>query len=345
MRSIRRLAFGGAVGVLAVLAASCGAGETPPVGQAGTPAPRSAGDALGTIAFVDDDGCITRVAAATGQATGTPFCAESRAGITSVSWLDAGSAAFATAEARALGWRKVTFATGDVETMLVAEAPRVFIIPPQFYSPRGEQLEVDDTGVVYRAAETGGVRIFPPAGQDADPSTRLVTWSPDGDWVLLSTSTDKELWMVGRDGASPRRIAASSKGVASWFMPAVGATPHADLTCSVITAGSFSCAAALRSPEPGATLDPLESEGMLDLTWSTCPGATGYQLVVATREGTVLVDRISVGTYFHEELAAVGVTGATDLVWKVRALIGPRQAPWSEERPLRVAAVSQAAAP
>lgn len=314
----------------ALVLAGCGSGVDTPSG--GAPA-SAADDALGVIAYINTQGCIARAAAASGQPLGQAYCADSRAGVTSVTWIDADSVAYATNEARALGWQIVHFSNRTSETMPIADAPRVFLIPPQFYSSRGERLAIDGDGVVSRADPDGDVRIFPPEGTKPDDSTRLVAWSPDGQWVLLSTSVDKEMWVVGRNGESPHRLVAESKGVAAWFMPSIGATPHADLTCSVTTSQSFGCVTPLRLPTDGTTYS-LSDGGTVDFSWSACPGATGYLLeIYTTDENTPVFSTLVVGTYSHQPLAALP---AGEVHWRVQAQIGASPAPWSVSRVLSV---------
>lgn len=316
--------------VLAVLPA-CGADrnvEVVPSSGGGAPA---ASGGLGTIAFIDANGCISRIDAQSGGLVASPFCAPSRAGVQLVTWLDAGTAAYATAESKALGWQVVDFASGSSKRMEMAEAPRVFLIPPQFYSPRGEGLEIDEAGTVYR----DDVRIFPPESKSPDPATRLVTWSPDADWVLLSASTNKDLWIVGRSGENPRQLAAKSRGVASWFMPASGAMPHADLTCSVTTAASYSCMPALRTPLDNVLIRATGAAATLDLSWSACPGATGYEVeVYAAGSDSPAFRQVTAGTFSHPLLSSLP---AGELRWRVRALIGPTPAPWAAERSVTIA--------
>lgn len=328
----RRFSFVALAGAAALLAASCGTGTSP------TPTfstPGSGQDALGVIAYIDPSGCIARVDAASGVPVAAPFCPSSRQGATSVTWIDSNSAAYVTAESRALGWQLVHFDSGKTETMDIIDAPRVFLIPPQFYSSLGERLSIDQEGVVSRDDAEADVRIFPPGTKPPDASTRLVAWSPDGQWVLLSTSTDKELWIVTREGQNPRQIATKSKGVASWFMPGVGATPHADLTCSVVTSQSFGCVTPLRLPRDAAVLANSDSS-TIDFTWSACPGATGYEIRIFTDNfEKPVATAFVVGTFFHQPAAALPVA---ELRWRVRALIGPLPAPWSEERTLAVGA-------
>jgi len=322
----RRLALV-ALAISGGLATACGV-QSDPAGS-GSGAPAGAQGAAGVIAFVDSSGCIARVEAATGQSVGSPFCTSSKAGVTSLVWLDADSAAYATAESRALGWQVVNFSTGATAKMDMAEAPRVSIIPPQFYSPRGEDLDIDKSGVVGRMEGESLKRIFPPEGVAPDESTRLVTWSPDADWVLLSTSTDKELWVVGRNGQNPTKLVERSRGVATWFVPSAGAMPHADLTCSVTTAGSFSCQPALRLPADGDSVR-RNSGATLDLSWAPCPGATGYEVEIYTGDSVdPAIRRVVAGAFSHHNVDSLPTGTAR---WRVRALIGPTPAPWSPER-------------
>ena len=110
--------------------------------------------------------------------------------------------------------------------------------------------------------------------------------------------------------------------------------PHADLTCSVTTAASYSCQPALRMPPDGVLLRAAGPGSTLDLSWSACPGATGYEVEVYAGESEMPVFRkVSAGTFSHTLLSALP---AGELRWRVRALIGPTPAPWSEERTLTV---------
>lgn len=329
-RSLLRFPAAALLAALSLSVAACAPGDGSP---AAPPVDGAATGALGVIAYINTGGCIERVSAASAEPTGQPYCAESRAGVTSLTWIDADSVAYATNEARAMGWQLVHFSTRASETMPIADAPRVLLIPPQYYSSKGERLAIDENGVVSRADAEGDVRIFPPEGNQPDDSTRLVAWSPDGEWIVLSTSVEKELWVVSRTGESPHRIAESSKGVAAWFMPEVGATPHADLTCSVTTSQSFGCVVPLRLPMEKMTVNAAAG-GTVDFSWSACPGATGYLFEIYGPGGSApIVSTIVVGTFSHQ---AVSGLPAGELRWRVRALIGSSPAPWSEERVLTV---------
>jgi len=319
----------------ALALAGCSGPVRTPAGNVSTGG--AEGDPLGVIAFVNTQGCIERVFAASGESAGEPFCASDRAKITAITWMDADSLAFGTNEGRALGWQLLRVSTGLAEAMPIAEAPRVLLIPPQFYSSRNERLDIDAKGVVSRVDEVENVRIFPPEGRDPDTSTRLVAWSPDGQWVLLAATTSKDLWVVGRDGSNPHRVASASRGVASWYMPAVGATPHADLTCSVVTEQSYGCAVPLRQPSDGATIIGTPGE-TADFGWSACPGATGYVFeLYAEGSNTPLYSTIVVGTFLHRPLDTLPDSRVR---WRVRALIGTLAAPWSEERTFSVTPVA-----
>jgi hypothetical protein len=313
---MRRPSTAFAVAVLiAFVAGACSGGSTNQSAPSGDDPAVGSG---GTIAFVDKNGCISRVSGATGATVAAPFCTTSRAGVTALTWIDGRRLAFTTAEARALGWQLVDFDTGRVEVMPMQEAPRVFLIPPQYWSPMGEQLEVDASGVATVEADTGPVRVFPPPESKPDPATRLVAWSPDAGALILSVTTGKDLWVVGRDGANPRRIAEATRGVASWWMPRVGATPHADLTCSVIVEGSYACLPGVRSPVVGS--------GEVAFSWSPCPGATGYEFEVLDASGATIFATVTAGQFLHVPFSALPSGAST---WRMRSLIGPSPAPWT----------------
>lgn len=313
----------------ALILAGCSGGSATQGGD--TPGP-PAGASRGTIAFVDANGCIARVDGGTGKAVAQPFCTSSRAGVTSLTWLDEDRLAFNTAEGKGLGWQVVNFTTNAVEVMPMVEAPRVSIIPPQYWSPRGEQVRVEGGRALVISSESI-IQVYPQASRQTDRSTRLVAWSPDADAVILSVTTNKELWVVDRDGDGARKVASASKGIASWWMPHVGATPHADLTCSVIVEGSYTCLPGVRGPREGETT--------YDFAWSPCPGATGYEFEVLDSAGKRVYSTVTSASFLH---VPRGGLDSGEFTWRIRSLIGPEPAPWSEAQPLTPAA-SLATAP
>ena len=215
----------------------------------------------------------------------------------------------------------------------MTEAPRVFLIPPQLWSPLGERVDVDGFGRATVETDEGSVQVFPPESREPDSSTRLVAWSPDAGSMILSVTTKKALWVVDRDGSNARQIAAESRGTASWWMDNAGATPHADLTCSVITAGSYACLPGVRGPYDGGET--------YDFAWAPCPGATGYEIQVLDASGATVFETLIAGSFAHIEKAELP---DGELTWRIRAIIGPTPAPWADAQPL-VPGASFAAVP
>ncbi len=312
---------------LATLLVACVGGASDPAVVTKTV---SAPPDMGTIAYVDAGGCIARVPANGTPATDQPFCPQTRQGVTYVAWQDAASIAYVTPETAALGWRLVDFRAKTDELLPVDESPRIRILTtaPWYRSVQGEAVEVGSGGVVSRIENGQRIAIFTPgAGNGATGTARLATWSPDSQWLLLFVSPGDALWVVRRDGSSAWQVAASSRGQVAWFMPGVGALPHLDLTCTTVAA--FDCTPAPQSPQRGAKV-VASPDGTVHLTWSVCPGATGYEVEVLPAGSDVpVISHLSVGTTFRVPVSAL--SGGGNWRWRVRSLIGDRAAPWSEE--------------
>ena len=286
---------------------------------------------MGTIAYVNANGCIARVPANGSPAAERPFCPETHQGVTFIAWQDANAIAYVVPEMAALGWREIDFETGADAALSVAEAPKIRLLTtaPWYRSARGEVVEFDAAGILYRLDEGRKVPIFSPSLNRISGTPRLATWSPDSEWLLLFVSPDDALWVVRRDGSASYQVAASSRAQASWFMPGAGALPHLDLTCT--TASAFDCQVSLQSPADAASI-----VGSVLLEWSLCPGATGYEVVVtAPGASNPVIEHLSVATTFRAPIAAL--TAGTTWRWKVRPLVGTQPGPWSRERTFSLA--------
>lgn len=326
-RGIRRAVPLAAAVATALAASACtGADETAP--QAAPPAGPTA---PGSIAFIDRDRCISVIPAAGGDVD--QYCPKTRTGVASLTWLDASTVAFVTEERLRAGWSGYDINTGVETVLTLAESPRIVQAGvPQFYSIEGERVEAGPGGEVIRTSSDGAssVTVLTPALAGSDGLLALATWSPDGDWLLLRQGTEKALWVVSEDGESPHRIAGESRGAVSWFIPSAGAMPHADLTCTLPTPATYLCQPLLRAPADAATA--RLADGWLPLTWSLCPGATGYQLEVTTGGGAQpVVTHVSAATAYRFVAPAAGT-----YAWRVRPLIGESPGPWSETRTVTI---------
>ena len=328
-------------GSLAVGACSSGGDGA----SATVPATTRTLDSTGIIAYVDKDGCIARVSPA-GESAGQPYCPPTSYGVSYISWLDADTIAYNTPEVQRTGWRKVDFRRNVDEPLAVLESPRVLIYgQPQVYSMDGEQLGVGNAGEVYRVEDAGNVVIFTPPKSEAGDFTRVATWAPDAKWVLLERGSGKALWAVKRDGTGLRQVAKESRGLVSWFMPTAGVLPHPDLTCALPTESTYLCRVAPRTPIDAGLVDPVETGGWLNISWSPCPGVTGYELwIMPAGSETPVVRKLSGGTAYHAELGTFANNMAGSWHWKVRTYIGTMPGGWSEERTFTVGPAARAAA-
>ena len=201
-----------AVAVLVVVVFVAGRFDPSPPSLVDRPVPSIPGEIL----YVDDDGCIVR-ARASGERRERVKCIGDALSI--VAWVDADTIGYAVGRPDQ-GWVELDLATGEERTVDAFARPG----PPDPVSPRGERVEITDDGSVYRL--TGGERtkIFDFDG----PEHRrpwLVTWSPDGEWVLLRYND--ELWIVSRDGSVKGTLAQTrpwpSEG--SWWIDGHGYRP------------------------------------------------------------------------------------------------------------------------
>ena len=195
------------------------------------PSPPSLADAPnaaipGELLFVDNDGCFVR-AAASGASRETVYCAGSQKG-GPVTWIDANTIGY-------LDYRDSSGATlVAIELTTKKERDTGQTVdfkggPVSAESVRGERVDTDEEGRVFRI--TDGVRTEI-ADFDVPEYSGLtaVTWSPDGDWILLAyhgrNSDGGELWILSRDGATQGTIARGVQSTwASWRIDGVGISP------------------------------------------------------------------------------------------------------------------------
>lgn len=288
-------------------------------------APAAARDP-GTIAYLETAGCIAWVPLAGGPPGRA--CPATRGGVSAITWLDARTIAYVTPELARTGWRAIRTDTGEDIALHPAESPRIYQVgAPQFYSVLGDRIDIEAGAAVFTSADGSDRRtlLAPGPGRGA---VAMVTWSPDGEGAVLAEGAAKALWVVSRSGGEPRRVAAASSGIVSWFVPAAGAMPHADLTCTLPGESTWRCEPQPWQPAEGA---PAAAGEEVVLTWSACPGATGYELEITAPGGAVIVSRISAAQAQRFTPPAPGV-----YTWRVRSRIGSAPGPWGPPRTLTV---------
>ncbi len=180
----------------------------------------------GELVFVDKDGCFVR-AAASGASRETVYCVGGAKG-GPVTWIDANTIGYVDYR----GAAGATLVAIDLTTKKERDTGQTVDFkggPGSTESVRGERVDTDQEGRVFRI--TDGVRT-----EIADfdvpeySGPTAVTWSPDGDWILLAyhgrNSDGGELWIVSRDGATRGTIARGLQGTwASWRIDGVGISP------------------------------------------------------------------------------------------------------------------------
>lgn len=179
----------------------------------------------GRIAYVDTDSCIA-LAEASGASRERLHCGFDQFGVTALTWLDEGTVAYATYQRDGLEWSAVDVATG-AERSLDGGGGTAPGGPPEFVSPRGERLEIDfESGDVFIVEGAERIRIFDFDGPDGW-SPELITWSPDGDWILLRYGREDELWIVHRTGEPAGTLVTDvSYAAVSWWMDGHGVLPE-----------------------------------------------------------------------------------------------------------------------
>jgi len=205
-----------AVIVLVVIVVIAGRFDPSPPSLQSRPVPAIPGEIL----YVDKDGCIIR-ARASGESRERVTCVTD--GPAAIGWVDGDTIGF-VAGRPGQTWTEVDLQTGDER---VADLyPRRQ--PPTFDSVRGEGIEIDGDGSVYRVNGRERTRIFDFDGpQHHRP--QFVTWSPDGDWILLRY--EEELWIISRDGSVQGTLASTRPFPyeGSWWIDGHGSLPRIDL--------------------------------------------------------------------------------------------------------------------
>jgi len=183
-------------------------------------------DIPGQVLFVDDEGCVVQ-AAASGARFEELYCG---GWVSWVSWIDEDTVAFSEYRGEPTAGRsELRLSTGEVEhtanpTQFKMEVPE---------SVNGELAQVEYSGEVY--IRSGGERR-----EIADfdvPEGRppvFVTWSPDGEWMLLQYTPPKgqgsELWVLSRDGSVSGTLATGVQGwgpqTVSWWIDGRGYLPE-----------------------------------------------------------------------------------------------------------------------
>ena len=205
-----------AVAVLVVVVFIAGRFDPSPPSLADRPVPSIPGEIL----YVDDDGCIVR-ARASGERRVRVKCVGDAVNI--VTWVDADTIGYGVARP-GQAWVELDLATGEERTRDAFARPG----PPDEASPQGERIDIGADGSVYRLTGAERTQIFDFDGPEHQRPW-LVTWSPDGQWILLRYK--EELWIVSRDGSVKGTLARTRPwpNEGSWWIDGHGYRPSVTL--------------------------------------------------------------------------------------------------------------------
>jgi hypothetical protein len=170
----------------------------------------------GEILYVDDDGCIIR-ARASGERRERVKCIGDALSI--VTWVDADTIGYGMGRPDQ-AWVELDLATGEERFSDAFARPG----PPDPVSPRGERIDIDADGSVYRLSGAERTKIFDFDGPEHQRPW-FVTWSPDGEWILLRYKD--ELWIVSRNGSVKGTLASTRPwpNEGSWWIDGHGYRP------------------------------------------------------------------------------------------------------------------------
>ncbi len=193
----------------------------------------------GEILYFDEDGCVVR-AKASGEDTRVATCDISSSPASFVTWLGPDTIAVAQSNFGKFGPPGGTFAvstlnlrTGDRGTGKVESSSELtsFGGPQAQESVHGERVSVSPSGEVTILAGTSKTEIA-----DFDVAEyrtpQFLTWSPDGEWMLLSYWDDdsSELWVLSRNGKTRGTLSSGLRQpVASWYIEGQGAWPKVEI--------------------------------------------------------------------------------------------------------------------
>lgn len=222
-----------AVAILVIVLLGIGRFDPSPPSLRSRPVPAIPGEIL----YVDADGCIIR-ARASGESREAVICPGPDTSI--VSWIDGETIGWAEYSAGQPTWTVLALGTRTITVSDTYAQPQ----PSSAVSPRGERAGFDRDGSLYRITDGERTKIFDFDGPEhRQPS--LVTWSPDGEWLLLQY--ENALWIVSRDGSVQGTLARTRPWAqgASWWIDGIGYLPTVTLSDSPIPPGGPAPVAAL----------------------------------------------------------------------------------------------------
>jgi hypothetical protein len=188
----------------------------------------------GEVLYFDEDGCVVR-ARASGEQTEIGTCDVPTSPASFLTWVDGETIAVAQSEfARPgdqFGVTTLNLRTGDEGTATVVGLPDPPFGAQGQESVHGERVAVSSEGEVTILAGTTK-RVVADFDVREYGGPQFLTWSPDGEWMLLTYYDDdaQELWVLSRDGQTSGTLAGGLRQpVVSWYIEGVGVSPEVTL--------------------------------------------------------------------------------------------------------------------
>lgn len=182
----------------------------------------------GFILYANPSGCIIK-AAASGLSRETVTCVGQGKGTGFVSWVDADTIGYLSFGPAGPAWTEYDIVIGASRVTGQVAQP-----VPSTRSKRGDRLEWDDEGNL-RLTTVEGTSIPVFASTDGCCPAAFITWSPDGEYVLLGING--ELVIVDRGGRTLGSIGKSFGESASWWIEGLGYLPEVQLREAPTDAG------------------------------------------------------------------------------------------------------------
>lgn len=186
----------------------------------------------GEVLFFDEDGCVVR-AKASGEDMEIATCELATRPDSFVTWVDGDTIAVAQNWPGPAGtsfqMTTLDLRTGSQGTATATVAGGFVPYGPSSQaSVHGERVSIDQQSgevTILAGAEKRVVKNFD-VPEYRGP--QFLTWSPDGEWMLLAYYDDdeQELWVLSRDGQTAGTLAKGLRQpVASWYIDGLGAWP------------------------------------------------------------------------------------------------------------------------
>ena len=188
----------------------------------------------GVVLFFDEDGCVVEVEAS-GARRSILTCDVPTSPASFLTRIDAERIAVAQSHPGPQASFDVTvvnLATGGQTTARVSVTDVGFPFGPSNQeSVHGERVSVSVHGAVTLLAGTEK-RVIKDFDVPEYRGPQFLTWSPDGEWMLLSYygEDEQELWVLARDGETAGTLAGGLRQpVVSWYIEGLGAWPKVEI--------------------------------------------------------------------------------------------------------------------